>query len=198
MKLYYQKKGLKRYYRRQNNQNGFENIPVKYPLSELKTIGEFEKIRLNKEDLDISQEQRRKELFIYFYLFQTPIDHPRLLRIGDIINLAKGLNSKILFYITPINIQSAYRSIGEEFNCYFSHNIDTVRDYIIKQNGCFLSDTESGKNSFSNDSVICVDYSKSLESEYFFHPESIDEHLNQKGRDIISKKNMKIALKMLK
>lgn len=195
---YYSGCGLKKYYRRLKNQNDHESIPVQFPLSDMRTIGEFEKLRLNKNNPNVSQDNRRKELFIYFYLFQIPNNHPRLLKIKDIINLTGNLQSKILFYITPINIQAAIRNVGEEFSHYFSNNIDTVKNFIIKQNGCFLNDKETANHNFKSDSAVCVDYSRSLGSDYFFHSESIDEHLKQKGREFISKSNMETALRMLR
>lgn len=194
---YHSGHGLKKYYRRKNIQSDYESIRVKYPLSSLSTIGEFEELRLNKNNPDVSSEERRRELFIYFFLCQVQKDNPRLLRIIDVINLARELKIKILFYISAMNINAAIKYVGEEFNYYYSNNIEIVKNLIIKENGSFLSDKDIAAHNFKSDSVVCADYSRSLGNEYFFHSESIDEHLNQKGREYISKRNMEIALQML-
>ncbi|MBN2588510.1 MAG: hypothetical protein JXA96_01505 [Sedimentisphaerales bacterium] len=198
LKHYYSGHGLKRYYRRRINMNGYESIPVKYPLSNFKTVGEFEAIRLKNDSIEISESERRKELFIYFYLFQIPATHPRLLKIKDVIDLVGNLGGKLLFYITPINIQAANRTVGSEFNNYFLRNVETVKNLLINEKGIFLSDKDINDHDFTNDSVVCIDHSRSLSGEYFFHTESIDEHLNQKGRGFLSKNNMEAALKMLR
>ena len=152
---------------------------------------------MNRDPSVIPDDKRRKELFIYFYLYPISEKHPRLINLKETISLVRSLQSKIIFYITSINIAAAIRDVGQEFEHYFSENIRTIKDVLIKENGHILADEDVDRNEFINVSIVCLDYSRKLDSDYFFHRASIDDHLNQKGRRFISIGTGAVTLKML-
>lgn len=197
LKRYSSGYSLKKHYRKQKYQNGYEKITVEFPLSDIKTIGEFEELRMNSDPSVIPDNNRRKELFIYFYLYPISEKHPWLINLKETISLVRSLQSKIIFYITPINIAAAIRDVGQEFEHYFSENIRTIKDVLIKENGHILADEDVDRNEFINVPIVCLDYSRKLDSDYFFHRASIDDHLNQKGRRFISIGTGAVTLKML-
>jgi len=194
---YYSGHGLRKYYRKYKYQDGYEKIPVEFPLSDIRTIGEFEELRLNKNNPSILQEMRRKELFIYFYLYPISKEHPRLINLMETVHLARSLDSKTMFYIAPINIAAAIRYVGREFVHYFSENLKAVKEIFVKEKIRVLTDEDIKRDGPLNDSVVCLDYSQVLGSDCFFHTESIDDHLNQKGRGFISRGAGTVALKLL-
>lgn len=178
-------------------QDAYEKKPVHFPLSEIRTIGEFEDIRLSHYFSKVQQDRRTRELFIYFYLYPISEEHPLLIKLREILSLAKILNCKIMAYITPINIVAARRNVGQEFDSYFSKNLNIVSDVFEKKNSRVITKLEIFNIDFLNDSAICLDYSRGLGSDYFFHDQSIDDHLNQKGRRLISNSVGAAAVKWL-
>ena len=194
---YYSGHGLKMYYRKHKYQDGYGKIQVEFPLSDIQTIGEFEELRLSKNNSKTLQKIRKKELFIYFYLYPIYEGHPLLIKLRETVRLARTLDSKIMFYITPINITAALRNVGQEFGHYFSENLKTVKDVFFKEKGRILTDEDIKSYAPLNESSVCLDYSQVLENDCFFHTESIDEHLNQKGKGFISRGAGTVALKLL-
>jgi len=160
-------------------------------------IHEIEELRLSKNNSKTLQKIRKKELFIYFYLYPIYEGHPLLIKLRETMRLARTLDSKIMFYITPINITAALRNVGQEFGHYFSENLKTVKDVFSKEKGRILTDEDIKSYAPLNESSVCLDYSQVLESDCFFHTESIDDHLNQKGRGFISRGAGTVALKLL-
>jgi len=178
-----------RHYRKhkyQKYQDAYKKTPVHFPLSEIRTIGEFEEIRLSNYSSKDQQERRKRELFIYFYLYPISEGHPLLVKLREIVSLVKVLNCKIISYITPVNVIAARQSVGKEFDRYFSKNLDVVSGILEKENIHVITGRENFNVDFLHDSAICLDYSQELGSDYFFHEQSIDDHLNQKGRRFIS------------
>ncbi len=194
---YYSCHGLKMHYRKHKYKDGYEQIPVEFPLSDIRTIGKFEELRLSKNNSKAFQKIRKKELFIYFYLYPIYEGHPLLVKLRETIRLVRTLDSKIIFYITPINIAAALKHVGQEFDRYFSENLKTVKDAFFREKGHILTNEEITSKALISESSICLDYSRVLESDYFFHIESIDDHLNQKGRGFISRGVGTVALNLL-
>ena len=188
---------LRLYYRKQKSNKHYKKLSVEFPLSNIRTIGEFEALRLNKPDSNVLQEIRKKELFIYFYLYPIFETHPRLIQLRETIRLSKILGCKILYYITPVNIEAADRSVGKKFDGHFSDNLNTVKDVFMEEKGRVLNTGEIEIHQYPDSSCYCVDYSRELGSDCFFHTESIDDHLNQKGRGFIAKSVGEIVQQVL-
>jgi len=196
LRRYYSGKGLRLRYRKAKVEEGYEKTCVQYPMTRLRTIGEFEELRLNHPDSSTQQERRRRELFIYFFLYPISESHPLLVKLREMVELAQMLRIRILFYVTPINMEAAIRSVGQEFERYFSMNAKVVMDTLTKEKCVFVKDTYREGNDLGDNWTACMDYSRALGSDCFFHSRSIDEHLNEKGRRCISKGIRTVALKL--
>ncbi len=190
-------KGLRLRYRRTEASNGYEQTRVEYPMTSLQTIGEFEKLRLSKPDSPAQQEERRRELFVYFFLHPISEGHPLLVKLTETVGLARALGLKIVFYMTPINTTAALKSVGREFEQHFSRNLQVVKDALTAEK-CFLTaNGQSEGNDCCDNPIVCMDLSQSLGSDCFFHDGSIDEHLNERGRRFVSKRIGTIVLRFL-
>ncbi len=194
---YYSGNGLRIRYRKAETKGGYEQIPVEYPMTGLRTIGEFEKLRLSKPDSSTQQEERRRELFVYFFLWPISEGHPLLVKLRETVELARMLRLKVVFYITPINMGAALRSVGREFEHYFSRNLQVVKDALTAEKCLFVTNGSPEGNDPCDNSIACMDLSQSLGSECFFHTGSIDEHLNEKGRRFVSKGIETVVLRLL-
>jgi hypothetical protein len=183
--------------KKKKDNSAYESNPVEFPISSLKTIGAFEELRLNKSNSEQEERIRKKELFIYFYLYPIVKEHPRLVQLMKTVQLASFLDIKTVFYITPINIEAALKYTGDEFNHFFGKNLEIVKNSLEKTGVLFMGN-EVEKNDFSgNEPAVCQDFSNVLGREYFFHIKSIDEHLNQHGRNYISKALQKSIVNFL-
>ncbi|MEN6576473.1 MAG: hypothetical protein ABFD90_09025 [Phycisphaerales bacterium] len=187
LRRYYSRKGLRTRYRKADVATGYEETRVECPLTNLRTIGEFETLRLSSPPASPQREQRRKELFAYFFLCPISDGHPLLVKLREMVKLARMLRIVVLFYMTPINVEAASDSVGPEFDHYFSRNLQVVRAALAEEGCVFVKDGCSEGNDRGDRSVACMDFSRALASDCFFHPGSIDEHLNEKGRKFISK-----------
>jgi len=194
---YYRGQGLRTRYRRAPKDAGYEEIRVEYPLTNLRTIGEFEKLRLNKPDPSTPQEQRRRDLFIYFFLHPVSDGHPLLVKLRETVRLARTLHIGVLFYLTPINVQAALSSVGREFDDYFSRNLAVVKNLLAEEKCIWIENGRWEGDDRRDDSVACIDLSRALTGDCFFHTASIDEHLNEKGRRYISKEVGAVASRLL-
>lgn len=187
LRRYYSGKGLRTRYKKTDGNTGYEEIRVEYPLSNLRTIGEFEKLRLSKPDSPPQQEQRRRELFVYFFLCPLSSGHPLLVKLREVVELARVLRIGVLFYMTPINVEAARDSVGSEFDDYFSRNLRVVEDALAREKCVFVRTGCTEAGDLGDRSIVCMDLARALASDCFFHAGSIDEHLNEKGRKFISK-----------
>ena len=197
LRRYYSGKGRRLRYRKAEVDGGYEKTEVQYPLTNLRTIGEFEALRVNKPDSSTQQERRRRELFIYFFLHPLSPGHPFLVKLRETVELARSLRIGVLFYLTPINVEAALRSVGGEFERLFSMNVKVVKDALAEQKCVFVNDAAGAENDLAGRSVACLDYSQSLGSDCFFHAASVAEHLNEKGRRFLSDGIRPVALKLL-
>ena len=111
---------------------------------------------------------RKKLIFIYHYTYQLNQQHELLKYFTNIINLARTLNIKLFFYVTPINYQAGLDLVGESFLKIVRSNLNIIRDI-------FLSEAHSGVH-FEN-------YLELLPKDNFFNEDSPTEHLNQIIRD---------------
>ncbi len=197
LRRYYSGQGLRLRYKKARTaklEGEYRKTRVEYPMTSLRTVGEFEELRLNHPDSPTQQERRRRELFIYFFLHPISESHPLLVKLREMVELAQMLSIRMLFYISSINVEAAMRSVGQEFERYFAMNVKVVKDALAKQNCVFVKDTDG--NDLCDRLTAYTDYSRALGSDCFFHTESIDEHLNQKGRRFISEGIRDITFKL--
>ncbi len=110
-----------------------------------------------------------KKWILYIYGFKIQSNHPVFLSLKEIVNYSKKYDKQIYFYITPIDYE------------YSKIYLDDVQE-IVRNNVDFL------KDELKEDNIFFSDYSTLLGSEYFMYEVMVDEHLNDKGRQILSTK----------
>ena len=148
-------------------------VEVKYPFTELNYLGEFYDLIKDSPSMEDEKRYRKKQIYIFHYLYQLLPVNPRLLFLTKIIELLRELNINLLVYITPINYQGGNRYLGSDFIKLFQENVGVVRDILSP----FL---ERG-------TVHFLDIGQLLSSEYFFNVDEATEHLNQHGREQVAK-----------
>lgn len=115
-------------------------------------------------------EDRLKQLTTYFYMNRISTTHRKLKALVEIGRLLKGTKTKVIFYITPIDIDTGNTSVGKEFEGRIFENanliINSLKTYAPVLN---LSHTLRAK-----------DFSWRAEGWY------TNEHLLQSGREYLS------------
>jgi len=155
----------------------FRNNAIDYPSSCLKTVGEFLDI-VNSKPCDIEQKfLRKKEIFVFHYMHPLVKEHRKMQAIGRSLRLLQKTNTKVLFYITPINVHGGERFVGSAFRSQVDANI-AVLNSIFEP---YLND----------ESVQYFDWSKLFDSDLFFNEDLATEHLNQYGRKKLARRIVK-------
>jgi hypothetical protein len=148
---------------------------VSYPILPFQTNEEFfEKISHRDGNLD-NEAERRKIIFIYNYMFALSSTNPRLRLMNEICSVASQIGAQLIFYLTPINIEGGRYYVGEDFAKSLELNVRVLQDQFTTAGGC---------TSFPS---RCHDYSRSLDSSFFFNKYEATEHLNELGRSTIAR-----------
>lgn len=148
----------------------FDSTKVHFPYSKCKTIGEFRKIINSKTQNKKEFIFRKKHLFIFHYMYDLEINHPKVIFFREIINLTNMLGIKLFLYVTPINFEAGNKYVGKTFKMKLEENVKTLKNALGNGIGNF---------NFS-------DYSALLGPEYFFNIDESTEHLNESGRRKLS------------
>ncbi len=124
--------------------------------------------------------ERFKNMIIFYYMASLRSDHRKLISLKNIAKMYANNSSKVIFYITPIDYQSAEKFLGNRF---------TER---IKKNTAIIS------SALQHEGGIVLDLSLSLSHEYFTWSEIagsnryMDEHLNSNGKFYIGQRLAKL------
>ncbi len=135
-----------------------------------------------KPDNEREQRLRQKELFIYFYLYYLESSHKELIKLEQILDLVIKLRIRILLYFTPINCKAAIECVGNDFKTTLRKNVLTVKQAIESKGGMFIGEDDEGEDLPEGKHIFCFDWSELFNPSFFFHHQSMNEHLNEKGR----------------
>jgi hypothetical protein len=145
----------------------YRKIPVTFNESDYSAVGDFMKVIKKKEGLDENGILfRRKQLFIFHYLYKLSSDNDRLHSLGRMI---KENNFKLLLYFTPVNCAGGEELLGGAFLGAVEENRKIITDTVFQ--------VQPLKNN-----VYIKDYTKLFDSSYFFSKYDPTEHLNEAGR----------------
>ncbi len=142
----------------------FEELPVRYELSDLSTIGAFRSVVRQVPGSDDEKARRTREIFIFHYAHRLTRDHRRLTALRDCVDLSRRLVTRATYYLTPINVEAGARHVGPGFLEVVRANAETVGRAIRDSGGDFH------------------DWSGALPESCFFHEDLATEHLNETGR----------------
>ncbi len=140
------------------NFNEYYNTEVYYEGQIVGTV--YELTKKSNPDSIISRNG-----FILHYMQPLKRSHRKLVALEELVKLSEVNNFELLFYITPIDYESANHIEG--FKNRIIENIDEIKSVL-------------------DDSLI-LDLSFSLEKEFFDYELIPNEHLNMNGRARVSK-----------
>lgn len=116
-------------------------------------------------DSGLSEEDRaRRRHFIENYVFDINLQHPMLQSILETANRFKKSGTKVVFYITPIDIEGGKTLVGPDFEPIIKKNVDVIKEALAKIG------------------VDCLDMSSDLPTDRFVDREYACEHLDFAGR----------------
>jgi hypothetical protein len=145
----------------------YRKMPVTFKESGYSTVGDFMKVIKNKEGLDENELLfRRKQLFIFHYLYKLSLENDRLRSLDCLV---KENNFRLLFYLTPLNCAGGEELLGSPFRDAVAENKKNITDTVFQ--------IQPVKKSF-----FIKDYSESFDSSLFFSKYDPTEHLNEAGR----------------
>jgi hypothetical protein len=149
----------------------FDSLPVEYDSSNFYRVGHFRLIVQSSPETNEQRLFRWKQIFIFHYMFKLRPDHPLLNSLKEILELITKMEIIGVIYTTSINYAAGERHLGPEFHQRHLANMGVV-------SGAIRPYLASGRIKF-------MDWSRALDSSYFFHENEPTEHLNESGREIL-------------
>ncbi|WP_103558178.1 hypothetical protein [Campylobacter concisus] len=110
------------------------------------------------------------------YMYKLDRNHDMFKYINEMINYAKNHNIKLIFYITPINIDHGKVIVGDDFKSSVDNNVKIIKQFFIDHN------------------ISVLDLSYGVPGENFIDQNYVCEHLDYYGRKIIAKNIIEILL----
>ena len=162
----------------------FHALPVSYPLTDYKKIGQFRKIIASDPKNEKERNFRSRQIFIYHYMHLLIASHPKLVALEDCVWMLDKMKIPVVLYVTPINWQAGERFVGKEFSEIVNLNVDMIRKRLLVY--------------MTYSKIRFVDFKELLGSGSFFTEDNATEHLNQNGRSLLSEELKSLVLEMLK
>jgi hypothetical protein len=148
------------------------DLKVFYPGTELNTLKQFQDLVKLKNGSKNDYIHRKKNIFIYHYLYNLQKEHRKIIYFQRICSLMDKLHVKTFLYFTPINFKAGEKFVGAHFTEKVSKNIEIIKSSI-----------QYPKN---NNVLLLKDYSFLLSPDKFFNEANPTEHLNESGRAILA------------
>lgn len=111
------------------------------------------------------------------YMYKLNKNHEMFVYIKELIDYSKNHDIRLIFYITPINIDHGNMIVGESFKKVVSDNINVLKQF------------------FSDNHVAILDLSHSVSGENFIDQNYVCEHVDYIGRNIIARSIKKLLSK---
>jgi len=162
--------------------NAFYSIPVTYPETSFKKIGQFQKIIETSPTTEDERVFRLKQIFIFHYMHALVPDHPKLTYLSNTLDLLMKMGIHAVIYVTPINYQAGLKYAGDVF-------LDKIKANSLTIYNTLESRLESPNLSYN-------DFSQIFTSEKFFNMDCATEHLNENGRMELARMIANDVLKM--
>lgn len=154
-------------------QHKFRNTRITYPMSNLGVVGQFLDIVADEPEDEDAVRYRKQQIFIFNYGHPLAMEHRKLVKLTETLELLLDWKIKVFTYLTPINIDACVRYAGTDLYEQILKNIQVIDDVITpyKKNRDFHH----------------FDWCTSLSSRMFFYDDLATEHLNQEGRLYLAK-----------
>lgn len=142
----------------------YDAQPVDYPLSKLKTVGEFRATVRETPREEAAKDARAREIFVFHYTHALTPAHRRLEALKMAVETLRGAGSRVLLYLTPVNHEAGVRLVSDAFLKSLRHNVKVLQTK--------MADAD----------VALYDWSVRMPADRFFHEDLATEHLNDLGR----------------
>ena len=160
----------------------FLNTAVEFPDTSFRHIRQFINIINSKPKNEKERTFRLKQIFTYHYLYPLTMSNRKLRLLKAALNYCQALNIKVAAYITPVNYRSGVKYAGRYFAQICNSNVKMIfRAFETKPN-----------------TIILRDYSTLFTPDFFFNEDNSTEHLNQRGRLMLSKEIADMCLTLNK
>uniref|UniRef100_I2Q731 Uncharacterized protein n=1 Tax=Desulfovibrio sp. U5L TaxID=596152 RepID=I2Q731_9BACT len=110
------------------------------------------------------EDRARGRHFVENYIFDIDLQHPMLQSLLQTATQFKSSGTKVVFYITPIDVQGGKSLVGPDFEPIIKKNVKVIKEALA----------EIG--------VDCLDMSSDLPTDRFVDREYACEHLDFAGR----------------
>lgn len=111
--------------------------------------------------------QKTKDKFIFHYMYSLTPRHRKLQSFANLARTATQSGSRVVFYITPLDIDSGSSHLGRAMQQQVAENVRVVRDQL-------------------DPLAEVIDLSFELPSDAFTWHQYPNEHLNQHGRQYVA------------
>ena len=124
------------------------------------------------QEYEIWSAKKMKKKIIFHYMQPLTESHPKLKALVSIAQLLKKHQIKVIFYITPVDYETAERYLGQSFHDQVEINKKQIKNHLL----------EAG--------VVVEDFSFFLGEEFFAWKKFLypNEHLKVQARAIIANK----------
>lgn len=137
------------------------------------------------ENLDnVPYDVRFKKKLIYFYFSYINSDHRKLRSILQISDTFKNTNTKVIFYITPIDYQTGEKYYPNTFKQRIAHNVKVITSELQKKGATVL------------DLSLGLDAKDFTWSEQTGNDRYMNEHINNHGKYFISSEIARVIDKL--
>ena len=118
-------------------------------------------------EVDLADEETAQAVLTYHYMFDLEPDHRKLDSMINLAELAAERDVRVIFYITPVNVEQGERFLGREFSEHFADNVRVVRSRL---------------DAASLDNVTLLDLAFDLPAYDFID----NEHLTETGKEYVA------------
>jgi len=143
----------------------FLQTPIYLGEKQVGIVSDFE----NYSYKEFSEENFRKKA-IYYYLYDLHSEHRKLQSLINIAHILHEKNIEVVFYITPIDIESGEKILPNQFKKQVITNASTI------------------VNEIENEGFTVLNLVDALLADAFHWNVYINEHLNMKGRIFVAEK----------
>ena len=116
-----------------------------------------------------ANDENMKKKLIFFYMSSISDKHRKIVSLKKIAQLYKNSNTKIIFYITPLDYQTGEKYLGSRFKETVQENASVIKSVLQKEG------------------YSVIDMSVSLDSDVFSWTGWPNEHLKYEGRSFLAK-----------
>jgi hypothetical protein len=151
----------------------YHDRPVDFPGTPFRKVGDF--LRLISAPTQCSDEAARRKQALFMFHYMSPLDegHDKLRALRAAVDVALSAGSALVVYLTPINFQAGIQFAGRGFSERVASNARLIRNSFDR--------TVAGRT------AKFLDLSAILGRSMFFDTDSATEHLNQAGREHLSR-----------